>query len=208
MTLRYVFGTVTVVVVACGVIVGPAYHAQLRDGGILPGEESAVVTVVGCLLRGNQVNGGQDGKYVLAHPRKGPVASVPENGCTADANANALEVDNPEKGNVTDAMLGRVIVEESAGRLERETSTNPNNLRELDVAAARVVPVVPPRVAAAPAPAPTPAPIPEAAPAPEPVATAGQAPALPETASGLPASGLNRLVALAGSLLLRFRQRA
>ena len=77
---------------------------------------------------------------------------------------------------MTDAMLGRVI--EISGRLERETSTDPDNLRELDVAAARVVPVVPPRVAAAPAPAPQPAAIPEPAPAPEPVATAGQAPAL------------------------------
>ena len=89
MTLRYLYGAMTVVV-ACGVAVGPAY-AQLRDGGILPGKESAVVTVVGCLLRGNQVRGGDDDKYVLAHPRKGPVASVPENGCTADASANALE---------------------------------------------------------------------------------------------------------------------
>ena len=139
---------------------------------------------------------------MLAHPRKGPVASVPENGCTADTNANALELDNPQKGNVTDAMLGRVIG--ISGRLERETSNDPDDLRELDVATARVVPVVPPRVAAAPAPAP----IPAAAPAPEPVATAGQEPALPETASGLPASGLVGLLALAGSLLLRSRQRA
>jgi hypothetical protein len=204
MTLRYLYGAMTTVV-ACGVVVGPAY-GQIRDGGILPQTESGVVTVAGCLVRGNQVRGGQEQKYVLAQPRKGPVESVPQDGCTADPNGNALTLDNPQKGNVTDAMLGKVV--EISGRLERETSTNPDNLRELDVATARIVPVVPPRVAVAePPPAPRPAPTPE--PEPAPVATAGQAPAeLPKTASALPASGLFGVLALAGALVIRrFRPR-
>lgn len=200
MTLRHVFGATTLVVFAGGMTVGPA-SAQLRDGAILAPQESAVVTVAGCLLRGNQVRGGQDDKYVLAHPKQGPVASVPEGRCTADAGANALELDNPSKGNVNDAMLGQWI--EISGRLERETSTNPDNLRELDVSSARIVPVVRPQ-AAAPAPivepaAPLPEPLPEI-----PVATSGEAPAvLPQTASHVPAIGLIGLLALAVGLALR-----
>ena len=216
MTLRYLGAGMTVAIIACGAAMETA-GAQVRDGGILPQAQSGVVTVAGCLLRGDQVRGGKSDKYVLANPRKGPVESVAEAGCTADAGANALVLDNPNKGKVTDAMIGRVI--EISGRLERETDTDPDNLRELDVATARVVPVVPPRVAAAPAPAPA-SPIPEAAPiaepepepAPTPVATSGQAPTtLPRTASGLPASGLMGLLALAGAVTirtLRSRQRA
>ena len=205
MTLRYRCAAMTVAIIACGVTMETGY-AQLRDGGILAPAESGVVTVAGCLLRGDQVRGGKSDKYVLANPRRGPVDSVPEGGCAADAGANALVLDNPDNGNVTDAMIGRVV--EISGRLERETDTNPDNLRELDVATARLVPVVPPRVAEAPAPAPIPeaAPIPEPEPepAPAPVATAGQAPtALPKTASGLPASGLIGLLALAGAVTIR-----
>jgi hypothetical protein len=197
----------TAVVIACGAAVDTAY-AQLRDGAILPPEQSAVVTVAGCLLRGDQVRGGKADKYVLVNPIKGPMASVPENGCTADANDNALVLDNPSKGKVNDSMLGQVV--EISGRLERETDTNPDNLRELDVASARVVPVVAPRRAEAPPPAaappiaPEPEPIPEAAPEPAPVATAGQAPAaLPKTASTVPATGLIGLLALAAAVMLR-----
>ena len=156
MTLQYLYGA-TVVVFAFGVVtVGPAY-AQRRDGSLLPQEQSGEVTAVGCLVRGNAVRGGQKDKYVLARPRKGPVASVPEATCTADPGADALTLDNPEKGNITDAVLGRWV--EITGRLERETSKNPDNLRELDVATFKLVPVVvPPQPAAAPAPtAPAPA---------------------------------------------------
>ena len=218
MALRYLGAAMTVAIITCGVTMETAY-GQVRDGGILPQAQSGVVTVAGCLLRGDQVRGGKSDKFVLANPMRGPVDSVSEAGCTADAGANALVLDNPNKGKVTDAMIGRVI--EISGRLERETDTDPDNLRELDVATARVVPVVPPRVAAAPAPAPA-SPIPEAAPiaepepepepAPTPVATSGQAPTtLPRTASGLPASGLMGLLALAGAVTirtLRSRQRA
>ena len=96
MTLQYLYGA-TVVVFAFGVVtVGPAY-AQRRDGSLLPQDQSGQVTAVGCLVRGNAVRGGKKDKYVLARPKKGPVASVPEATCTADAGADALTLDNPEK---------------------------------------------------------------------------------------------------------------
>ena len=64
---------------------------------------------------------------------------------------------------MNDAMLGRWV--EISGRLERETSKNPDNLRELDVLTAKMVPVVvPPTAAAAASPAPEPAAAPAAAP--------------------------------------------
>ena len=119
MTLQYLYGA-TVVVFAFGVVtVEPAY-AQRRDGNLLPQDQSGQVTAVGCLVRGNAVRGGKADKYVLARPKKGPVASVPEATCTADPGADALTLDNPEKANMTDAMLGRWV--EISGRLESETT--------------------------------------------------------------------------------------
>ena len=154
MKLHHVYGA-TVVVFAFGVVtVGPAY-AQRRDGSLLPQDQSGDVTTVGCLVRGSQVKGGNKDQYALARPRKGPVASVPEATCTADPGADALELDNTNRG-VTDAMLGRWV--QVSGRLESETSKDPDNLRELDVASIRLVPVVPPKTAAAPTPAPAAAP--------------------------------------------------
>ena len=215
MTLQSVYGA-TVVVFAFGVVtVGPAY-AQRRDGSLLPQEQSGQVTAVGCLVRGDAVRGGKKDKYVLARPKRGPIASVPEATCTADAGADALTLDNPEKANMDDSMIGRWI--EISGRLESETDKNPDNLRELDVLSARLVPVViPPRPAAAAPPAPEPA-RPVAQPRPTPQAPAATpAPAaeahkkLPKTASPLPAIGLAGLLALTAGLILRsfrLRQRA
>ena len=207
MTHQYLLGA-TVVVFAFGVVaVGPA-SAQRRDGGLLPQEESGTVTAVGCLVRGAAVRGGKPDKYALARPRKGPVASVPEASCTADPGADALTIDNPEKGKITDAALGRWV--EIGGRLERETDKDPDNLRELDVASFRLVPVVmppapppPPAPAAAPPPAPrAPEPTPAAPPPPP------EPPKLPKTASPLPAIGLAGLLSLAAGLTLRsFRLR-
>ena len=152
MTHRYLYGA-AVVVCALGVVtVGPAY-AQRRDGGLLPQETSGDVTAVGCLVKGTAVRGGKKDRYALARVKKGPVASVPEATCTVDPGADALTVDNPEKGKITDAALGRWV--EITGRLERETDKDPDNLRELDVATFKLVPVVVPTPpAAAPAPAP------------------------------------------------------
>ena len=203
MALHALYGA-TVVVVAFGMVtVEPAY-AQRRDGNLLPQDQSGQVTAVGCLVRGNAVRGGKADKYVLARPKKGPVESVPEAKCTAEAGADALMLDNPEKASLKDSMLGRWV--EITGRLESETSKNPDNLRELDVLSSKMVPVVLPPTAAATPPA-RQAPPPQAAesrPAPAPAATAAPAEPpseprkLPKTASQLPAIGIGR-VALACS---------
>jgi len=213
MTHKYLYGA-TVVVFAFGVVtVGPAY-AQRRDGGLLPQETSGDVTAVGCLVRGTAVRGGKKDKYTLARVKKGPVASVPEATCTVDPGADALTVDNPEKGKITDAALGRWV--QITGRLEKETDKDPDNLRELDVATFKLVPVViPTPPAASPAPAAR-----AAAPAPAPRAAEPMAPAptptpqpkkLPKTAGQLPAIGFAGLLSFAAGLMLRsfrLRQRA
>jgi hypothetical protein len=209
MTLQHVYGATVVVLVFGVVAVGPA-NAQRRDGSLLPQEDSGQVTAVGCLVRGSSVRGGQKDKYVLARVRKGPVASVPEATCTTDAGADALTIDNPEKAKITDAMLGRWV--EIGGRLERETSKDPDDLRELDVATFKLVPVViPPK----PTPQPAAVPVAESRPAPrapEPtpaVAMTGAAPkSLPKTASPVPAIGLVGLLSLTAGFMLRsFRLR-
>ncbi len=213
MTLKYVHRATVFVFGVSLVTVGPAY-AQRRDGSLLPQNQSGQVTAVGCLVRGDAVRGGKKDKYTLARPRRGPVASVPEANCTADPGADALTLDNPEKANMTDAMLGHWV--EIGGRLESETDKDPDNLRELDVLTAKLVPVVIPRPAAQPAPEPAPraaeprpTPAPQAqAPAPMP-APAPEAPKkLPKTASPLPAMGLAGLLSLAVGFTLRsFRLR-
>jgi LPXTG-motif cell wall-anchored protein len=109
-------------------------------------------------------------------------------------------------------MLGRWV--EITGKLESETSKNPDNLRELDVLSSRMVPVVLPPTAAATPPARQTPPVAESRPTPAPVGTAAPAapPAeprkLPKTASQLPAIGLAGLLSLAAALMLRsFRLR-
>jgi LPXTG-motif cell wall-anchored protein len=220
MNFKYLYG-VTGVVLACAVgTVEPAY-AQRRDGNLLPQDKSGQVTAVGCLLRGNAVRGGKADKYVLARPKTGPVASVTEASCTADTGADALTLDNPEKAAIKDSMLGRWV--QITGRLESETSKDPDNLRELDVVSAKMVTVVPPpRAATAASRQPTPAAAAESRPAPSRASSpaapqASAAPAtgttaarrsLPKTASQLPAIGLAGLLMLAGGFILRaFRLR-
>ena len=149
MTLEYVHRATIGVFAFSLVAVGPAY-AQRRDGSLLPQNQSGQVTAVGCLVRGDAVRGGKKDKYTLARPRRGPVASVPEASCTVDSGADALTLDNPEKASITDAMIGHWV--EIGGRLESETDKDPDNLRELDVLTAKLVPVVIPRPAAQPAP--------------------------------------------------------
>jgi len=212
MILRSVFGA-TVVVLAFGSVAVDSAYAQRRDGALLPQEQDGDVTAVGCLVKGTAVRGGKD-DYVLARPKRGPIASVPEASCTADAGADALQLDNAEKGPITNAMIGKWV--QISGRLEKETSKDPDDLRELDVASVKLVPVVVPRqAAAAPSPAPaaapaprpyTPAPAPAAAPA---AAEPTPAPAaLPKTASPIPAFGLAGLLLLSAGLTLRtFRLR-
>ena len=202
MTLRYVHNTVAVAVLACGVTAGVAY-AQHRDCGLLPPNQSGTVTVTGCLMRGDQIRGGDSDKFVLANPTGAPIESAPEQTCSAGGDADALQLDNPKKGNIDESMLGRWV--QISGRLEKETSTD-DILRELDVESARLIPVAQ-RAAAAPEPAPEPAafepaPAAEPPPAPVPVATSGQEP-LPKTAGSGPTLALFGLLALAGSLALR-----
>jgi len=95
------------------------------------------------------------------------------------------------------------------GKLESETSKDPDNLRELDVETVKVIPVVVPRPAqtasAAPAPAPAAAPAPRAYQA-SPAPAAPEAPVhhtLPKTASQIPAIGLAGFFLLAAGLGLR-----
>jgi hypothetical protein len=196
MTLQSLYGATVVVVVLSVVAVEPAY-AQRRDGSLLPQDKSGQVTAVGCLVKGSAVRGGKADKYTLGHPKKGPVASVAEATCTVETGADALTLDNPEKGSITDAMLGKWVA--ITGKLESETDKDPDNLRELDVLSARLVPVVLPKPAATPAPARQAAAPPEAAPEPR---------HLPKTASQLPAIGLAGLLSLAAGLMLRsFRPR-
>src|SRR5215208_421727 len=173
MALRYVSGGVTAVAVACGLMIGA--YAQQRDGGLLPPQESGMVTIAGCLMRGNQVSGGDKDKYILANPTK-DTATINGESCTADASATAVQLDHPEKGNINEAMLGKWV--EISGRLEKETS-NDNILRELDVNTARLLTAEAPRTAAVSTPVPEPQAVapaaPEPSPAPAPVATSGQA---------------------------------
>jgi hypothetical protein len=156
-------------------------------------------------MRGDQISGGDKDKFVLANPTSGSVASAAEASCTAESGANAVQLDNPRKGNIDESMLGKMV--QISGRLEKETSHD-NILRELDVESASLVPVAQ-RAEAAPAPSPEPAPAavepspaPEAAAAPTPVATSGQEP-LPKTAGEGPTVALLGLLALAAGLALR-----
>ena len=106
MTLRYVYGGAAVVALVWGLTLGAASAQQLgRDGGLLPPEESGTVTVAGCLMRGDQIRGGDDDKYVLANLSKEPMANAPAQTCSADANATAVQLDHPEDGRVWEWRL-------------------------------------------------------------------------------------------------------
>ena len=53
MNVRNLWGAVTAVAVTCGVMgSGPAY-AQLRDGNLMPQNQSGMITVAGCLMHGS-----------------------------------------------------------------------------------------------------------------------------------------------------------
>jgi hypothetical protein len=211
MTLRYISGASIVTLLSSGLLaVAPA---QAQDGSLLPPGESGVITVTGCLARSDKGD-----KFLLTSPRLGPVASVTTGACDAPINSRSLDLDDADDRGINGSLLGRWI--EISGRLEKENSTDPNNLRELSVRSFRLVPVVPPqRVEAAPAPAAIPRlepPAPEPAPVatttiaePLPVATTAIAEPtaeepLPRTASPLAMVGLFGLLSLAGGLGFRF----
>jgi LPXTG-motif cell wall-anchored protein len=211
MAFHTVYGAT--IVIAALTMAEPAGAQQRRDGSLLPQNQSGQVTAVGCLVKGDKVRGGKADKYVLARPKKGPVESVPEAACTAEVGANALTLDNPEKASIKDSMLGKWV--EVTGRLESETDKNPDNLRELDVLSARMVPVVVPPAPTASTPARPAAQVAETRPSPEPsAAPTPMAPAaapaeprkLPKTASPLPAIGLAGLLLVAAGVMLRSRR--
>src|SRR5262245_46653921 len=198
MVLRYITGATAAIALSGALAVEPAY-AQLRDGGLLPQGESALMTIAGCLIRGGDAVGigNREKELVLANPKRGPINSVTEAECTAAAGDNALQLHRYRGVGINDQLVGRWV--EISGRLEKENSNNPNNLREFYVRSFRVLPVVPPeRVAVAvitpesqpAAAAPEPAPSPEPAPA----ATSGQEPTapapLPKTAGNGPTTAL------------------
>ena len=201
MTLRYTSGASILSLLACGLI--SVTPAQAQNADLLPPGESGVITVTGCLQR--------DGtkRYVLASPRAGTVASVSNGACDAAIDSRSLELDDADDRGINGSLVGRWI--EISGRLEKETSTNPDNLRELSVRSFRLVTVVPPQRAVA-----APVPVPQAeAPAPPPALTQPAAPPtaiqepLPKTASPLALFGLLGLLSLTGVIGSRvYRSRA
>jgi hypothetical protein len=200
MTVRYVCGAVTALVLTCGAPTVARANPQTHDPGFLPAEESGMVTVAGCLQRGGKH--GDD--YVLTNPIQGPINSVPEARCSFAVDGRALDLDKNRQNGINESLLGHWI--EVSGRLEKETHASADSPRELGVRSFRVLPVVPPRVEAAAAPIAAPYIQPPPA---EVVATTGISPAeappaaLPKTSSPLPAIGLFGLLALAGGFALR-----
>ena len=194
MTLRYLSSASIVTVLTGGLIAAAPAYAQNVD--LIPRDESAVITVSGCLLH--------DGKhFILANPRLGTVANVPNGACDAAIDAGSFELEDADDHGINSGLVGNWV--EVNGRLEREGSSDPSNLREMKVRSFRVIPVVPPQRAEA-----IPAPVFEApAPAPVPVPTTGVAPTaieepLPRTASPLAMIGLLGLLSVAGSVGLRY----
>jgi hypothetical protein len=196
MTLRHVTGAFTATVLTCGLLTALPAHAQTRDGGLLPPDQSGVITVAGCLQLG-----GKDGdEYVLAIPTPGPIANVPVETCKAAVDERALDLKDTEDFGFNPSMIGRWI--EVSGTLERETDSDLTNLREIEIRSFRLLPVVPPpappvRLQSHVEPV---APLPEPIPVEEPVGTTGVEPALPQTASPLVPMGLLGLFSLAGAV--------
>ena len=191
MTLRYLSGATIATALACGLTtVTPAYGQD-----VLPREESAVITVTGCLLGGDK-----PGRFVLANPRLGAVANVENGACDAPIDARTLDLEDADDRGINQTLIGRWV--EISGRLERETSNDPSNLREMSVRSFRVVPVVPRQAEFTPPRAPSadlfPPPAPAAAPP-----TAIEEP-LPTTASPLVMLGLLGLLSLAGGIGVNF----
>lgn len=213
MTLRYMSGALTVIVLSCGLPAVDPADAQTRDASLLPPEKSGVITVAGCL----QLGGKNGDRYVLANPKLGPIANVSEETCTNTVDDRTLDLQDTARHGMNQSMLGRWV--EINGRLEKETDTDLTNLRELEVRSFRMVPVIPPPVIIAPRAEAAPAPVPQpqaeqqpvtlpaettAPPEERPIGTTGVAETpLPQTSSLLPTIGLLGLLSLAGGLGLR-----
>ena len=141
MSVRYICGAVMAVVLTCGA--PTVARAQTQGAEILPPDQSGVVTVAGCLQRGDADHKDQ---YILANPIPGPVDSVSQGTCSATIDERAFDLDKTHKSGMNESMVGHWV--EVSGRLERETHISLDNLRELSALSFRMVPVVPPRVEA------------------------------------------------------------
>src|SRR5688572_10394648 len=155
MTLRYMSVALTVIVLSCGVLTVDPAHAQTRDASLLPPEQSGVITVAGCL----QLGGKNGDRFLLANPKLGPIANVPDETCDATVDDRTLDLQYTAQHGINRSMVGHWV--EINGRLEKETDTDLTNLREMEVRSFRMVPVIPrpviaPRAEAAPAPVPRP----------------------------------------------------
>src|SRR5262245_18642150 len=119
MVLRYITGAIAAIALSGAVAVQPAY-AQLRDGGLLPQADSALMTIAGCLVRGGESIGlgNRERELVLANPKLGPINSVTEESCTAAADDNALQLHRYRAVGINDQLVGRWV--EISGRLEKE----------------------------------------------------------------------------------------
>jgi len=168
-------------------------------------EKGGEVTLVGCFQRGIVEHGKE--KFVITSPTTEPVNSVTESTCSASG--QMVRLHDLHRVGLDESMLGRWI--EISGRLEGNDPYP--EIKEVHLKSFRVIPVVPPPVAAAPAPIPqiaeaapvappyvAPAPVP----APAPVATTGTVRTeLPKSGTQLPLVGLIGLVSLAAGLTLR-----
>jgi hypothetical protein len=196
MTVQSARGALTAVALAGAVAIVAPVHAQLP-----PADTHALVTVVGCL----QMGGKHGDEYVLSDLTAGPATSTEEANC-ASSGAQVIRLKRTRQFGFNDSMLNRWI--EITGRLEKEESDDPNNLRELEIRSFSMVPVIPRRAEAAPSVSYQPAPaerMPEPAPQPRTeVGTTGVAAELPRTASGLPPVALMGLLSLAGAFGLNW----
>jgi len=197
MTVQSLCGTLSAIALTGAVAIVAPVHAQLP-----PPDTSADVTVVGCL----QIGGERGDDYVLSDLTVGPATSTEEERCTGSG-PQVIELEEESKFGLNEAMLNRWV--EVTGRLEKETSDDPTNLRELEIESFRMVPVVPRQAEAAPVTShqppiaeriPEPAPMPQA---PTEVGTSGRV-ELPRTASDLPTIALIGLLSLAGAFGLHW----
>ena len=211
MTVRYVCGALAAILLTCGLPGSAPANAQTHDASLLPPEESALITIMGCF----QLGGKHGDEFVLASPTLGPKTAVQEATCRAVPNDQALRLKNHKQFGMNESMLGRWV--EVSGRLEKEESTDPENLREYYVRSFRMMPVIPPRAEAPRAEAPraeaAPVHVPPAQYQPEPATPPPattvarveeiEITTLPRTATPLPAFGLLGLLSLGGGLVFR-----
>jgi hypothetical protein len=200
MTKRHLAGTLSALLVTCGIVAIPPAIGWAQNQSVLP-EKGGPITLVGCFTSG-QIK--SHVKPVLTSATMEAVSSVTEATCTGSG--QPIKLQDLKQAGLDQSMMGRWL--EISGRLEGNHRSDA--IREVHVKSFRVIPVVVPPVAAAPAPAPQ---IAEAAPAPPPVYTPAPQPApvattgevrkeLPKSGTQLPLVGLIGLLSLAAGLTL------